>query len=350
MNHSTKKVYLLSVLIGFVLAVLASVFRSILLLNGYEPNLGQFASGAAANIFMPLLFVLSLVIAVGFGIFFRSFLSNRVSYQTLPGIFASALSAMTGFVWLIVLLLEMVKNGLPSGPARILFLLMAGFALVAIAHFVYSALGGNDTRVRLFSGAGVAVLCAFYTLFAYFDTTFTLNSPIKIFDQITFFFVAIFFLAECRFHVGKISDAVFLPIGMICMVFTAANAAPGLVYAAVEREALVGNVMHDFLSLALFLYVVARMLSFPLSVSEQGKQDVFATEMADTSDAPYEIDNETHITDEDPRQETFHFDEEETEEHDAQSAANEEEETGADDDEQGSSAQTTLDFSHSTDD
>ena len=350
MNHSTKKVYLLSILIGFVLSVLASVFRSILLLNGYEPSLGQFADTPAANIFMPLLFVLSVVVAIGLGIFFRSLLSNRVSYQTLPGIFASALAAMASFVWLVVLTIEKIKNGLPTGPARILFLLMIAFAFFAIAHFVYSALGGNDARVHLFSGAGVAVFCAFYMLFAYFDPTFTLNSPIKIFDQITFFLIAIFFLAECRFHVGKISDAVFLPIGMICMVFSSANAAPGLVYAATSGEALVGNVMHDFLSLALFLYVVARMLSFPLSVSERGKQDVFATEMADASDAPYEIDNETHITDEDPRQETFHFDEEDEEASDSQNATEAKEESASDEEEQGTAAQTTLDFGHGYDD
>lgn len=311
MNYSTKKVYFLSVLIGLVLSVLASLFRSVMLLKGYEPNLGQFADTPANKLFMPLLFVLSIVVAIGFGIFFRSLLSNRSSNQTLPGVFASALAAMAGFVWLVVLIIEKAVSGLPQGPARILFLLMVIFALSAIAHFVYSALGGSDIRFRLLLGACVAIFCAFYMLFAYFDPAFTLNSPIKIFDQITFFLIALFFLAECRFHVGKISDAAFLPIGMICMVFSSANAAPGLVYAATSGTALVGNVMHDFLSLAFFLYIVARMLSFPLSVSEQGKQDVFAAEIASMSDDPYEIDNETHITEEDPRQETFHFDEEE---------------------------------------
>jgi hypothetical protein len=347
MNHSTKKVYFLSVLIGLTLAVLASVFRTVMLLKGYEPNLGQFADTPVSKLFMPLLFVLSIVVAIGFGIFFRSLLSNRSSNQTLPGIFASALAAMTSLVWLVVLAIEKMKSGLPMGPARILFLLMALFAFSAIAHFIYSALGGSDARLRLFLGAGVAVFCAFYMLFAYFDPAFTLNSPIKIFDQITFFLVALFFLADCRFHVDKISDAAFLPIGMICMVFTAANAAPGLIYAAVSKTALVGNVMHDFLSLALFLYIVARMLSFPLSVSEQGKQDVFAVEMASTSDDPYEIDNETHITEEDPRQETFHFDEEEN----ANTAQNEteKEDEVPTDEENGSSAQTTLDINHKSD-
>ena len=339
MNHSTKRVYFLSVLIGLALSVLTSVFRSLILLNGYEPNLGHYVSSLSADLFLPLLFLLSVVIAVGFGIFFRSLLSNRQLNQTLPGIFASGLTALASLVWIIVLLADKARDGLPGGSARILFILMALFAFLSVGCFIYTALGGNDARIRLFSGAAVSVLCAFYMLYAYFDETFALNSPIKIFDQITFFFVAIFFLAECRFCIGKISDALFLPIGMICMVFTSANAVPGLIYAATTNEALVGNIMHDFLSLAFFLYVTARMLSFPLSVSEQGRQDVFAAEMAVIGNEPYEVDNDTHISEEDPRQETFHFDEEDREDSDSGEATAEDDELESDD-----TAQTTLDL------
>ena len=310
--------------------------RSLILLNGYEPNLGHYAPSLSSDLFLPLLFLLTIVIAVGFGIFFRSLLTNRQLNQTLPGIFASGLAALAGLVWIIVLLTDKAREGFPGGSVRILFILMTLFAFLAIGHFIYTALGGSDNRIRLFSGATVAVLCAFYMLYAYFDEAFALNSPIKIFDQITFFFVAIFFLAECRFYVGKISDALFLPIGMICMTFTAANAVPGLVYAATANEALVGNVMHDFLSLAFFLYVTAKMLSYPLSVSEQGKQDVFVAEMANTDDSLYEEDDDTHISEEDPRQETFHFDEEEKEDTTSDHETDAEETDDA--------AQTTLDL------
>ena len=342
MNHSTKSVYFLSVGIGLVLAVLVSVFRSILLLTGYSPTLGHFYEGPAADIFLPLFFVLSIVVAVGFGIFFRSFLSNRALKQTLPSIFASGLAALTMLVWLITLLTNAVRYGTPSGPLRPLLTLLSFFTLLCIGHFVYSAVGGTNVRLQALLCASLAVFCAFYMLYAYFDTTFTLNSPIKIFDQITFFILALFFLAECRFHVNKVSDAVFLPIGMIAMVFTAANAAPGLIYAASEGTPLVGSVMHDFLSLALFLYVVARMLSFPLSVSEQGKQDVFAAEMAEDSTPVYE-DEEDQIAEGDPRQETFHFDEDEGDAADSTLSPTRQEEP-SDNEEEPSVAQTTLTF------
>ena len=352
MNHSTKKVYFLSVGLGLLLAVVASVFRSILLLNGYTPSLGHFTEGVAADLFLPLLFVLAIVVAIGFGIFFRSSLTNRTLKQTLPTVFASGLSALAMLVWIVVLLVDVIGKGLPVGTARILLILMTLFALIGICHFVYSAISGNGERNRVLLCAALAVFCAFYMLYAYFDTAFTLNSPIKLFDQITFFLLALFFLAECRFHVNKISDATFLPIGMICMVFTAADAVPGLIYAAAEGEALVGNVMHDFLALAFFLYIVARMLSFPLSASEQGKQDAFAAELSDVSDAPYEIDNDTHITEGDPRQETFHFDEEEeATEANADEEAKDthaEDETAAEE-ETATNAQTTLEFSRKHD-
>ncbi len=310
MNHSTKSVYLLSVGLGLILAAIVSTFRTLLLLDGYSPSLGHYAEGAAADLFLPLLFVLSVVVAVGFGIFFRSFLTNREQKLTLPTILSSGLCALTTFVWLVVLLIDVLQGGFPSGTVGFLLILMALFALAVVFRFIYSVNGHGNERTQALLCAASAVFCAFYMLYAYFDTAFTLNSPIKIFDQVTFFLMALFFLAECRFHVGKISDAVFLPIGMICMVFTAANAVPGLVYAASAGEALVGNVMHDFLSLSFFLYVIARMLSFPLSVSEQGKQDEFATEMTKETSVPA---NEAvdEINEGDPRQETFHFDEDE---------------------------------------
>lgn len=310
MNHSTKSVYLLSVGLGLVLAVIVSAFRTVLLLDGYSSSLGHYAEGLAADLFLPLLFVLAVVVSVGFGIFFRSFLTNREQKQTLPVILASCLCALTTFVWLVVLLIDVLQGGLPSGTIRFLLVLMALFALTVVFRFISSANGYGNEKSQALLCAASAVFCAFYMLYAYFDTTFTLNSPIKIFDQVTFFLVALFFLAESRFHVGKISDAVFLPIGMICTVFTAANAVPGLIYAASAGEALVGNVMHDFFSLSLCLYVIARMLAFPLSVSEQGKQDEFAAEMTAEAAAPTneEVDE---INEGDPRQETFHFDEDE---------------------------------------
>lgn len=348
MNHSTKNVYYLSVGLGLFLSVLVSVFRSQLLLNDYSPSLGHFAEGPTADLFLPLLFVLSVVIAIGFGIFFRSSLSNRVLRLTLPTIFAAALCALASFVWIVVLLIDVLSKGLPGGTLRILLIAMTLFALLGICHFLYTATGGNDERLQLLLGAASAVFCAFYMLYAYFDTAFTLNSPIKIFDQITFFVLALFFLAECRFRVGKISDAAFLPIGMIAMVFSSANAVPGLIYAATESEALVGNVMHDFLSLSLFLYIIARMLSFPLSVTEQGTPDAFADELAEESSETGEAEESVEINEGDPRQETFRFDEEEEEEEAGKASTSPAEEVNAigDPAEETIAAQTTLEFSH----
>ena len=311
MNLSTKKVYFLSTAIALVLAAMLSVFRSLLLLDGYSPELGHFEEGFAADLFLPLTFVLAIVISIGFGILFRSSLTNRALKPSLPTVFASGLTALALAVWLVTLLWNVVNGKAPVGSQKVITVLITVFAVLAALYFISTAINGVQKSITVLLCCATSVFCVLYPLFAYFDQAFTLNSPIKIFDQITFLLLAIFFLVENRFRFGKISDAVFLPVGMIAVVFTAANAVPGLIYAAKAGEALVVNVMHDFLSFAFCLYVIARMLSFPLADDEQEKQDAFAEELSRVSDAPYEIDNDTHIVENDPRQETFHFDEEE---------------------------------------
>ncbi len=343
MNLSTKKVYFLSAGIALLLAIILSAFRSVLLLGGYSPEIGHFEAGFSADLFLPLLFVLAVVISVGFGILFRSSLSNRSLKPALPTVFASGLNALALVVWLVVLLLDVVGKIHPVGPQKVLSVLLTVSALLAAVYFIYTATNVSPRVPAVLLSCATAIFCVLYPLFAYFDRAFPLNSTIKIFDQITFLILAIFFLAENRFRFGKISDATFLPLGMIAVVFTAANAVPGLIYAVRFGEALVGNIMHDFLSFAFCLYVLARMLSFPLAEEEEPKPDAFAEEMARMSDDPYEIDNDTHIMENDPRQETFHFDED-AEQAEKEETASYSDEPLAHDEEIITNAQTTIEF------
>lgn len=301
MNTATKKIYSLALILTGIFTLLCTGCYIFALLCEYSALSGQFDVGAFSDIFLPLLYVLAFVVFLVFGIFFRDLLSARKAKTTLPLLFASGFAALSVVVWLFTFVFDFFRQTF-SSIATVFGILLIVFGILAVCYFIFSAIPSCGQKQAILFGMGTSAFALVYAFFAYFDTAFALNSPIKLLDQVTVLVLLFFFLAEIRFRFGAISEAVFIPVCMTATVFAASGGIGALVYNVVTGQPLIVNTMHDFLLFGMAIYTAARLISFlmpAIGVTDELPPVVPAFETEGES---------TEKTEASPAQETFDFD------------------------------------------
>lgn len=346
MKASLKKPFTLILGAALFLSLVGVILRTVLLFTSYDDSLGHFAEGALADLLFPLLFVIAAILYAAFGFLARTEFDRTFHENSVAVTFASAFAAITTVVWFISAI-PLVFSA-QGAIACIFGILMLLSALGLAAHFFFTALGTGSYTLRVASAASSILFCVFYVLHAYFDTSYVLNSPIKIFDQITILCFALFFIVECRFLFGTSHNAVYLPLAMLAATLAASDSIPALLYAVKSGAPLAGGVMRDFLVFALLLYACARLLAVLFVPQKTDMRGSYAEEIDRSNEQSYRPDIDTHIVSYDPDQQSFDFDEEEdAKEKTAPEESNEDEEAEAADEDY-DVAQTTLDFKRHT--
>lgn len=268
MNTSSKKVYIPALMITVAFLLLCTSAYAYAILFEYDAHLGHFESSIFSSVFLPLLYVLAAVVFLVYGIVFRGALSGREYRVALPSIFASGFAALSTAVWLVTL----IPYGLPKGEgAAVLPLMQMLFwallliaALILIAHLVLSAMPTPPRTPAVLAATFAMLFPVAYAFFAYFDTAFALNSPVKLLDQVAMLSILLFLLTEGRMRFGAVSEAVFLPVTMLSTVLSGTTSIGAFIYMVVKGTPLFASVMHDFLFFGFFLLTLTRLISFLL--------------------------------------------------------------------------------------
>ena len=285
MNATNKKIFSLSLLISLVFSLLCTGFYLYALLSSYQPSLDRFADSALVDIFLPLLYILAIVVFLLFGILFRQSLNGREQKVTLPHLFASGLAALTTTVFMISFAIDFFSQKGHGAIIRVFGILLLLFAIAAVAYFVLNTFPSPSRTALVLTGCGTILFFLFFAFYAYFDPALTLNSPIKIFDQTTVLALIFFFIAEIRFHFSTTREAIYLPIAMVALLFTASGSLSAIAYTFANGSSLYPLVMHDFLIFGLFLYVLTRMISFLLpAFAFKGKEEETMTNATFTAE------------------------------------------------------------------
>lgn len=263
MNTSSKKVYLLSLILVGAFIPLCTGFYTYALLTDYSALLGHFGQSAFTDIFLPLLYMLAIIAFAVFGVLFRTSLTGREYRASLPSVFAAGFAVLTTLIWL-VSFVPALKNNMGSPLSTVFGILMIVSALFTIAYLILSILPFAVHTGTMLCGTVATLFPLSYAFYAYFDASFALNSPIKIFDQVTMIALLFFMLTEMRLRFCAVSEAVFLPVCMAATLLSGANSIGGLIYMAVEGHPLYASIMHDFLLFGLFLYALTRLISYLL--------------------------------------------------------------------------------------
>ena len=289
MNITQKKLYLIALLVSLSFTVLCTGFYIYEVLFHYDPFLGLFDAGMLSEIFLPLLYILAVVVFVVFAFLFRGSLQERAHKTSLPNMFAAGFAAFSTAVFVISFAIDFFAEPHDTMQSVFGFLLM-GFGVIAALYFAHSVSPrASGTRATLLC-MGTVLFCLCYAFFAYFDTAFSLGSPLKIMDQLTFLVLVLFFLAEVRFRFGAICEAFFFPICMTATLLCGAGSITGIVYMAVEGRPLVVLMMRDFLLFGIFLYALTKQISFLVPafapVAGDGESSAFTAEETDAAPTP----------------------------------------------------------------
>lgn len=266
MKTTAKTVYMLGLILTGAFVLLCTGFYTYALLTDYSSLLAHFGKSAFTDIFLPLLYILAIVTFAVFGIIYRSALTAREYKSAIPSVCASGFAALTTAIWLITFAPSLLSGGT--------FLLQTVFGILTLiaglfmlAYLVLSSLPGAVRNGTVLCGTFAILFPLAYAFFAYFDSAFALNSPVKIFDQVAMIAFLFFLVAEMRLRFGAVSEAVFLPLSMIATVLTGTGSISGLIYMAVEGRPLYASIMHDFLLFGFFLYSLTRLLAPLLSMA-----------------------------------------------------------------------------------
>ncbi len=260
MKFSVKKLHLFALLGVLLFALLLTVARTVLVLTTYDAVLGHFKPGFFADYGFALFAILGVIVFLFFVIMTREH-TPRVSLENTPfSVLASAFVAIAAFAWLLDTLFSLAGKT-ETTAETVLFILSILSSLGLIAYMASVALSVSHFTLTVAMGMVTLLFCVFYAMLAYFNTAFTLNSPIKVLDQVTFLAFLLFFMAETRLRLGKRGAGLYLFCAMTAILLSAANSIPGLLYFTVKKTALLGSFMHDFLVLALFLYVLSRLIA-----------------------------------------------------------------------------------------
>lgn len=277
-----KTIYYLFTAFSLALTVFFIIIRKNAIEKYYDADAGFYMS----DVFLPKLLNYGLIISVvvlALSYFLPKFTKSEPRLCP-PSSFVVFASAFTGFVFFGYILrgiMPLFNNGNEPKLLEILTILLA--LPVAFHFFAKITADGRRSDKRAILGLAPVIWCIAYVFVLYFDRTILINNPHKILTQMTFIAATLFFLYECRFPLGKPKSALYLVFAFITQLLSGVLSVPNIIYffnngkpVAAQDESrtfadflgtfrtgspLVQEIIYDFLTLGIFLYVTARLLS-----------------------------------------------------------------------------------------
>ena len=139
-------------------------------------------------------------------------------------------------------------------PLDTVALVSGALALASTVYFALCCLicrGKSDLR---------AVFGMVTVIFLVFDTRLAINAHAKSIDQLAYIFLAAFFLFETRISLGRQSWKLYVGFGFVSALLSAYSSIPTLITYFVKGKLMSDSLSGAVLTLALLVYVVARLI------------------------------------------------------------------------------------------
>ncbi len=135
------------------------------------------------------------------------------------------------------------------------------FALLSAVHFILTALvESHSSTKRAYFGLCTTVFFSVYAAYTYFNTELPINAPNKVLDQITFLFLAVFFLFEARLSIGREKWRGYIAFGFIASLLAAYSSIPAMIYYFGTKIEASNSIYETALTFAIFIFIIARVL------------------------------------------------------------------------------------------
>ena len=271
MNKNSKrlKIYITAVLL---LTVAAIGFRTAACLTDLDPAYGYFEEKTLINV-ASILIAAAIVMAFSF-LFVGKKIMLRPSFSS-PSTYVPTGIAGAALLFFCARILSDVKAASDVGARTIVIItgLVCGVcALLSVVHFFLNAfLTEAKTELRAYFAIATVMAFSAYAALIYFrEDGMALNSPNKLISQMAFLLAALFFLYEARISLGREKWRGYCIFGLAAMAANAYSAVPALILYFAKGQAICASLEEMLLSLALFIFVAARMiLTVSLTMAEK---------------------------------------------------------------------------------
>ncbi len=307
MNIRSRKTLLLYSAMAALLGILTAVVRIIITSgDAFEPGIELYVTGAPAPTVLHIFMVLCVALAVtsAFTVAGKPSLypdaKPSLGAPTQLNVFTSALCGFLLLAYDILTVYRMSQNNWRAiGPligraptadvplaSSVFLLLMVVSAVPAAIYFLRIAFGSSaqTTAFGIFS-AMPALWLILLVLNSYFDSTLSLNSPIKILRMLAIASMMLYAVQESRLAIGIPLPKVFFPYALFTVYLCIAHALSDAVLLAKNVIVVRDGFLLIAFELAYGLYVLSRLLRLcvrargtkpaavvPTAVAEAGEQ------------------------------------------------------------------------------
>lgn len=257
-KDNKKKIYLSLVGAALILAAAAGIFLSLAFIGQYDRTIDHFDAGS------PLLIASLCLVAAAFvpvivltSMFYKKVSFNCILPQPVPMIFICALCGFMQLTFAVMRLIDMFTYGsfAPLDMAR---------CIVAIPTCAYFFLATSPSLrgkpVMTLAGFMPVVYFILSLMNIYFSNDLALNSPQKILAQVTFVSLALFFTAECRFCIDRVSLPKYLLFGASTAITLTLVWMPQIIQTASGNVVCEFSLLGTALCCSYTLYAAARIL------------------------------------------------------------------------------------------
>ena len=254
----TQKLISVHLLTILALTVAAVIIRTISFLNDFNRISGHF-DGSLISVANWLILVACILSAAAL-LIHRQLPKLKPNFQS-PLVYMPAGAVSVALAFFAGSTVYSAVNGNDSSETKVLLYIIAVFAVVSIAYFMFSNIWEQPRSPE--RGALGLVITVFFALCAaetYFSQAMPINSQIKAVDQITFAFIAVFFLFESRLSLNRDIWSGYVAFGAIAASLAAYSSIPALVYYFVKEREAATPISENVLMIAVFALIVARLI------------------------------------------------------------------------------------------
>ena len=244
-----------------LITVIATTLRTVAVFLGVTPY-GFFTTPALSNVsawFLVVGALIALCCALGARARCERVVSTKTALTYAPAAVLSLCFLFFGAERIpdALRFWRMTEISALTVTAALLVILCAISVAYAIATCLIEA-PVSDRRANL--GMGCTLLFAVYAAFLYYDTTLPLNAPIKIADQMTYLALALYFLFEVRFSLGREKWGLYTAFGLIAGMMASYSAIPALLVYLIHGTVLSYSIAETILTLGALVFIACRLL------------------------------------------------------------------------------------------
>lgn len=269
---TTKPIYQFYFRISVLLTLLAALGQSLLYFLSFDTALYLYERGP-----LPTILGVCIAAAVVFMLSYIFAVKKEAAPESLPapGRNVTFTAALSGFFILATLILTLLYslNGLETDALSSPLAVAANvFSIPAACYFFVTALNPSpNPKAHALLGCTLVIWLILYTLSSYFHMNFSINSPLKIYNQMALLAAMFYFLQEVRYPLERQRPAQHRAFGFIAMLLLAVSSLPTLLLTFAFRISITSDTIYYLaeLAMAFYIFTVLSSCAKPASSAEE---------------------------------------------------------------------------------